>query len=140
MVLRMKLVKCTARTCRTLKLTGRNCGGFMNSVYDPALERCNARDIGACHRCGSGGGYFYRNVLVVVQESIYQIFTRVNRYKIAARFTRGRPLRTIRRLSNYTRYFTTVFITSTLTFICTQGKEVTFTLQLVTNMRPRFFI
>lgn len=79
-------------------------------------------------------GVTFIAMLVVIQESIYEIFTRVNCYKMEARFTRGRSLRTIRRLSNYTRYFTTVFITSAPTFICTQGKKVTFTSRLVINV------
>lgn len=63
----------------------------MNSVYDPALERCNARDIGAC-RVDATGGYFYRSARRRSRKYVFS--ARKNRYKVAAKFTRERPLAT----------------------------------------------
>jgi len=47
-----EIVKCTGRTRRMVKLTGRNCGGFMNSVYDPTLKGLqHSRHLESICRC-----------------------------------------------------------------------------------------
>lgn len=80
----LEIVKCLGRTRRTLKNTGRNCSGFMNSVYDRTFKGCNTRDIG--ERIGST---FTIAFVVVTQGNIRGFYRiRVNRYKVAAKFPR----------------------------------------------------
>jgi len=66
--------------CRTLKNTGRNYGGFMNSIYDRTFKGCNTRGI------GKRIGPTFTVAFVVTQEIRDSYRIRVNCYKITGKF------------------------------------------------------